>query len=75
MNLCWSAATDDVGVTGYEVFRNGAFLGAAAGTSYTDTTVSFAVTNSYQVRALDGAGNRSGFGNTAPDPADVQGVA
>jgi chitodextrinase len=66
VNLTWSAAGDDVGVTGYEVFRNGAYLAAAAGTGYTDSTVSFSVTNSYQVRALDGAGNRSGFGNSAP---------
>jgi hypothetical protein len=66
VNLAWSATTDDVGVAGYEVFRNGAFLASAAGTSFNDTTVSFAVTNTYQVRALDGAGNRSGFSNTAP---------
>jgi chitodextrinase len=66
VNLSWNSSSDDVGVAGYEVFRNGAFLASAAGTSYTDTTVSFAVTNSYQVRALDGAGNRSAFSNTAP---------
>jgi hypothetical protein len=64
--LSWNTATDDVGIAGYEVFRNGSFLASAAGTNFTDTTVSFAVTNSYQVRALDGAGNRSGFSNTAP---------
>jgi chitodextrinase len=66
VNLTWSTASDDVGVAGYEVFRNGSFLASAAGTSYSDTTMSFSVTNTYQVRALDGAGNRSGFGNTAP---------
>ena len=75
VNLTWSAAGDDVGVTGYEVFRNGAYLGAAGGTSYTDSTASFAVTNSYQVRALDGAGNRSGFSNTAPVVITVKAAA
>jgi chitodextrinase len=65
VNLSWGASTDNVGVTGYEVFRNGALLTTTTGTTHTDTPVSAGSTYSYQVRALDAAGNRSSFGNTA----------
>jgi chitodextrinase len=77
VNLSWSASTDNVGVTGYEVFRNGALLATTTGTgtSYSDTSANPTTTYSYQVRALDAAGNRSAFGNTAtvttPTPVDA----
>jgi chitodextrinase len=63
--LNWGASTDNLGVAGYEVFRNGSLLATVAGLSYTDNSVSAGSTYSYQVRAFDAAGNRSGFGNTA----------
>jgi hypothetical protein len=37
VDLAWSAATDDVGVTGYEVYRAGIKVGATTRTSYSDT--------------------------------------
>ena len=56
----WTASTDDVGVTGYDVFRDGVlFASVGAVTSYTDTTVLSASTHDYAVRARDGAGNLS----------------
>jgi hypothetical protein len=61
----WNASTDNVGVTQYEVFRDGSLIGTTEGTTYSDTAVSAATTYSYQVRAVDAAGNRSAFGNTA----------
>jgi chitodextrinase len=76
VDLSWTGSTDNVGVTGYEVFRDGALLGTATGTSFTDTSASPSTTHSYQVRAHDAAGNRSGFSNTAtvttPAPPDTQ---
>ena len=60
VNLAWSASTDNVGIKGYIVTRNGspiASLGAV--TSYTDTAVSASTTYSYQVTATDIAGNNS----------------
>lgn len=57
--LSWTASTDNVGVTGYEVFRNGASVGTPAGTSFTDTGLSAGTTYSYTVRARDAAGNWS----------------
>jgi chitodextrinase len=56
--LSWSASTDNVGVTGYEVFRNGTSLGTATTTSMNLTGTSF--TNySMTVRARDATGNWS----------------
>jgi chitodextrinase len=57
--LSWAAPTDDIGVTGYRVYRNGLLLGPAATTSYTDLTVSASTSYTYTVTALDGAGNES----------------
>lgn len=59
VTLTWNASTDDSGVAGYEVRRDGALLGSPAGTSFTDTTVQPGASYSYTVTALDTAGNRS----------------
>jgi len=58
-NLSWSASTDDVGVTGYIVRRNGVQVATAATTSFADTGLSAATTYSYTVAARDAAGNIS----------------
>jgi glucose/arabinose dehydrogenase/PKD repeat protein len=59
VNLSWNAATDNVGVTGYIVFRNGVQVGTPAGTSFSDTGLSRATSYSYTVAARDAAGNLS----------------
>lgn len=64
VDLSWTASTDDVGVTGYEVFRaegNGDFALVASPTdvSFTDNTVTVGVTYRYYLKALDAAQNRS----------------
>src|SRR5919106_2834400 len=66
VDLSWGASTDNVGVTNYDIFRNGSPLTTVGQvTSYSDTTVSPSTTYSYQVRARDAAGNPSGLSNTA----------
>ena len=59
INLSWSAATDNVGVTGYKVFRNGTQTGTSTGTLYQDVGLSASTTNVYTVQAYDAAGNIS----------------
>ena len=59
VNLSWTASTDNVGVAGYKVYRDGAFLAAAAATTYSDTTVQAGTTHTYTVYAYDAAGNIS----------------
>src|SRR5437867_2780916 len=67
ISLTWTASTDDVGVTGYQVERcPGAEcatftpVAAATGTTYSDTGLSPSTSYSYQVRAVDATGNVSG---------------
>jgi beta-glucosidase len=57
--LTWAAATDDVGVTGYDVYRGTTRVTTTTGTAYTDTGLTAATAYSYTVRARDAAGNVS----------------
>lgn len=59
INLTWTAQTDNVGVTGYKVYRNGVQVGTPAGTSFGDTGLSPGIPYSYTVAACDAAGNCS----------------
>ncbi|MGW0087339.1 cellulose binding domain-containing protein, partial [Streptomyces sp. NPDC003393] len=59
VSLKWTAATDDVGVTGYDVYRDGTKAGSTASTSFTDTGLTASTAYSYTVRAKDAAGNMS----------------
>jgi PKD repeat protein/glucose/arabinose dehydrogenase len=60
VDLSWSAATDNVGISGYEVLRDGQPVATVRDvTSYADTTVRAETRYEYTVRALDPSGNRS----------------
>ena len=60
VSLRWNAATDNTGVTGYDIVRDGTTLTTVApGTSYVDTAVVGSTTHQYAVRARDIAGNLS----------------
>src|SRR5207302_1394818 len=59
INLSWAPSTDNVGVTGYIVRRNGVQVGTPVSTSYADAGLSAATTYSYTVAASDAAGNIS----------------
>ena len=63
-NLSWSGATDNVGVTGYDVYRNGALLGSTASTTYAVSGLTASTTYSFTVKAKDAAGNVSANSNT-----------
>nr|WP_246628301.1 carbohydrate binding domain-containing protein [Paenibacillus oenotherae] len=68
INLTWTAATDNVAVTGYEIYRNGVLAGQSTTTSYADTGLLSGTAYSYTLKAFDAAGNRSVF--SAP-PAEA----
>ncbi|HCN11874.1 MAG TPA: secretion protein, partial [Chryseobacterium sp.] len=63
-NLSWSGATDNVGVTGYDVYQGAALLGATTSTSYAVSGLSASTTYSFSVKAKDAAGNVSAASNT-----------
>lgn len=67
VQLNWTASTDNVGVTGYDVRRNAAIIATVPGNSHTDNTVAPNAHYVYEVRARDAAGNVSGWS----DPADA----
>ena len=75
IDLSWTASTDNEAVTGYDIYRGGVFLVSVGNvTSFSDTTVINGTLYSYEVKAFDAPGNRSGFSNTAsattPDTQD-----
>ncbi|MFI9818203.1 PQQ-dependent sugar dehydrogenase [Saccharothrix variisporea] len=56
----WTASTDNVGVTGYEVLRDGTQVGSTSGaTTFTDSGLAANTRYQYQVRARDAQANRS----------------
>ena len=63
-SLSWNASSDNVAVTGYDVYRNGSFLASTTGTSYNVTGLSAATTYSFYVKARDKADNVSANSNT-----------
>ncbi|MGH8890677.1 MAG: discoidin domain-containing protein, partial [Acidothermaceae bacterium] len=65
VNLSWTASTDNVGVTGYDIYANGSLLTSIGNvTTYQATGVATTATVNYTVKAHDAAGNQSGASNT-----------
>lgn len=62
-NLSWTASTDNVGVTGYNVYSGTTLLGTATGTTYTASGLTASTTYSFTVKAKDAAGNLSAASN------------
>jgi chitodextrinase len=65
VDLTWTASTDNIGVTGYRLLRNGTQIASPSGTSYSDTGLQAGTTYNYEVAAVDAAMNQSPLSNTA----------
>ncbi|MDX8030108.1 discoidin domain-containing protein [Lentzea sp. BCCO 10_0856] len=63
IRLTWNASTDNVGVTGYDVFANGSLRTTVTGTTYTDSQPD-GLRVTYHVIAKDAAGNQSPASNS-----------
>ena len=63
IRLTWNASTDNVGVTGYDVFANGSLRTTITGTTYTDSQPD-GLRVTYHVIAKDAAGNQSPASNS-----------
>jgi chitodextrinase len=59
VSLSWTASTDNVGVTGYDVYRGSTLAGTSAGTTFTDSGLTPSTAYTYTVKAYDAAGNLS----------------
>ena len=72
VSLSWTASTDNIGVTGYDILRNGTKIGTTTATSYTDTSAASNTNYTYTVNAYDAAGQVSTPSNTATATTPVE---
>ena len=59
INLAWNASTDNVGVTGYKVYRNGNQIALTSSLSFSDTGLVASTLYSYTVSSYDASNNNS----------------
>jgi chitodextrinase len=59
VNLAWTASTDNVGIAGYKIYRDGVQIATTTATSYPNGGLTQSTTYTYQVSAFDAAGNDS----------------
>jgi cellulose 1,4-beta-cellobiosidase len=73
INLSWTASTDNVGVTGYRIYRDSVLIDTTAANSYSDSGLSASTTYTYTVSAYDAAGNASS--QSSPISATTLGIS
>ena len=71
VSLSWTASSDNVAVTGYDIYRGSTLAGTSTTTSFTDTGLAASTQYSYTVKAYDAAGNLSAA--SAPVTGTTQG--
>ena len=75
-DLNWSAATDNIAVTAYDVYQGASIIATVSGTSYAVVGLSASTSYAFSVRAKDAAGNVSVASNTVNvttlNPPDTQ---
>ncbi|MBI9054223.1 MAG: endonuclease [Bacteroidales bacterium] len=64
VNLAWIASTDNIGVSSYDIYRNGSLLTNTVNTNYSVTGLTASTSYSFYVKAKDAAGNVSTASNT-----------
>ena len=64
ISLSWNGSTDNVGVSGYRIYRGGVSVGTVSTTTFNNTGLSAGTSYTYVVRAFDAAGNESGASNS-----------
>src|SRR3989344_4734909 len=63
VDLSWTASTDNVGLAGYRIYRDGLLTDTAGPTSWGEGLLSPERTYTYKVSAVDAAGNESATSN------------
>lgn len=59
INLSWGVSTDNVGVAGYQISRNGTLIKTVTTTSYSDTGLAANTSYNYSIVAVDTSNNQS----------------
>ena len=75
ISLSWTASTDNVGVTGYTIYRGGVQVGTSSTNSYMDTGLAASTQYTYTVDAFDAAGNHSAQSTSASATTAAQTAA
>jgi len=75
ISLSWSASTDNVGVTGYKVYRNLVEVGNTTNLSYTDSGLTSGNVYIYTVKATDATNNLSDSSNQLSASTNITGRA
>lgn len=75
LTLAWTASTDGVGVTGYEVRNGTTLIATVAGTSINVTGLSASTTYTFNVQAKDAAGNVSAAASVTAATSAVAALA
>jgi chitodextrinase len=71
VSLSWSASTDNVGVTAYQVLQNGAVVASTSATSAAVSGLNPSTSYSFTVTASDAAANTSAQSNTVTATTDA----
>ncbi len=64
ITLSWTASTDNVAVSKYNIYQNGTLVGTSTTNSYTASGLSASTSYSYYVTAVDAANNTSDASST-----------
>lgn len=75
IKLTWDRSTDNNGVTGYDIYRNGAHVATVTASTWVDGGLAAATTYTYEVAAHDAAGNYSGRATASATTAASNGRA
>ena len=67
IDLTWDASTDNVGVTGYNIYRDNLLIDTSPTNAYSDTGLAIETAYQYEVSAFDAAANESA--RSDPDSA------
>jgi len=73
VTISWSASSDNVGVTGYNVYQGNALLGNTTNTSASISSLTADTTYTFSVTAIDAAGNESSEGTVTTTTTDDSG--
>jgi hypothetical protein len=65
IKLTWNGSTDNAAVSGYKIFRGGAFFTISPAPDFTDNSLAPGSSSCYQVSAYDAAGNESALSSEA----------
>ena len=75
IDLTWDASTDNVAVTGYEIFRGGTSIGTSNTNSYSNTGLTASTEYTYTVLASDAEGNKSAQSDAANASTTTTGIS